>query len=240
MRAQSRLVVVGCLLSLAGCKENNRDAIARMRPEFALLRARLAKIGQTILVTPAGVEPHRTKLSPPPVFDAARKQFNTDIFAFEQLADIYAKPRFDLIAESDLVRALQYTGEHNPAAEPLLRERKGKEMEQWLRAALGYRYIVVYRAVSLIEPTVVDEHSFTPGQIALALYVVDLANGDQVYPCGVAFGHTALSTSYTYKQGEDPSASLAEFAHSTMYESVRKAVRAKLGAMTNGRFVLDP
>jgi hypothetical protein len=238
MRAPSRFVVVGCLLSLAACAEKNRDAIARMKPEFAALRARLANIGQTIAVTPAGVEPRRTKLSPPPVFDVAKKQFNTDIFAFEQLADIYAKPRFDLIAHNDLVRALQYTGEHNPAAESLLAQPKGKEMEQWLRAALGYRYILAYRTVSLIEPTVVDEHTFTPGQVALALYVVDLANGDRVYPCGVAFGHTAQITSPTDSNGEDPSANLAALAHTTMYESVRKDVRAKLGVMTNGRFVL--
>jgi hypothetical protein len=235
----ARLVGVAALVWLSGCAEKNGDAIARLKPEFAPMRARLAKVGQTIGALPPNAAPAKLTLSPPPVYDAGKKEFNSDIFAFEQLADVDAKPGFDLILGNELERALRYTGEHSPAASSMLAERHGKQMEQWMRATLGYRYLVVYRTVGLVEPRVVDEHTFTPGEVAVALYLVDLGGGDAVSPLGVVLGRTATSTSYALKKGDDPKERLAAFAHSTMYESLRTSVHDKLVAATGGRVVFD-
>jgi hypothetical protein len=232
-------VRVAALLWLSACAEKNGEAIARLKPEFAPMRTRLAKVGQTIGALPPNAEAAKLTLAPAPVFDTARKEFNSDIFAFEQLADVDAKPAFDLILGNELARALKYTGEHNPAASSMLAERHGKEMEQWMRATLGYRYLLVYRTVGLVEPRVVDEHTFTPGEVAVALYLVDLGGGDKVSPLGVALGRTATSTSYALKKGDDPRERLAAFAHSTMYDSLRASVHAKLVAATGGRLVFD-
>jgi hypothetical protein len=210
--------VVLALLSLGGCAEKNRDAIARMVPEYAPLRARLAKVGEAIGALQPNLSPQKPPLSVPPAYDAGAKHSNTDVMALEQLADVYAKPKMDLMLGGDLSRALKYTGDHNPAASSMLEQRHGKETEAWMRAALETRYLVIYRNVMLLEPTVKDDHTFTPGMAGEALYLVDLKNGDQVTPLGVAVGHT-------------------DSARSTLLESTQSEVQKRLTEATGGRFV---
>jgi len=222
------------LLTVTACTPKNRDAIEKMKPEYASLRARLAKIGQSIPGTPLPPSPPTLQLSPTPVFGPSGA--NTDFLAFEQLGDVYARPRLDLHAEGDLTRGLLWTGDHSPAADSMLERRDGKALETQLRQALQYRYLVVYRTVALIEPVVVDEHTFKAGQVVMVLYLVDLANGDKISALAGAVGQTAPATDYVYKKGEDPKERLAAFAHSTLYESVLKQIREKLAVTTGGKY----
>jgi hypothetical protein len=222
------------LLAVTACAPKNREAIEKMKPEYATLRARLAKIGQSIPGTLLPPSLPRLQLSPSPVFGTS--DANTDFLSFEQLADVYAKPRLNLNAEGDLVRGLLWTGDHSPAADSMLDRRDGKALEAQLRQALQTRYLVVYRTVGLVEPQVVDEHTFKPGQVVMVLYLVDLANGDKISALAGAVGQTAPSTEYVYKKGEDPKERLAAFAHSTLYESVLKQIREKLALTTGGRY----
>jgi hypothetical protein len=225
---------VVALLTATACAPKNRDAIEKMKPEYATLRARLAKIGQAIPGTPLPASLAKLQLSPSPAFGSS--DANTDLLSFEQLADVYAKPRLDLHAEGDLVRGLEWTGDHSPAADSMLERRDGKALEAQLRQALQYRYLVVYRTVGLIEPVVVDEHTFKAGQVVMVLYLVDLANGDKISALAGAAGQTAPATEYMYKKGEDPKERLAAFAHSTLYESVLKEIREKLALTTGGQY----
>jgi hypothetical protein len=241
MRARPWLVplaVVG-MLSLGGCAEKNREALARMKPEFAPLRARLAKLAPQIEALKPAAAPPQLALSPPPVFDKVKSEYNTDVISFEQLTDDAAKPKLDLIVSGRLVSALQDTGDHPEMVSGALELRHGKEMEASMRAALAYRYLIVYRTVELIEPRVLDEHTFTPGRVVMALYLVDLANGDRLVPLGVAVGHTSPATEYLYKKGDDQRERLGSFAHSTLWQSVRTDVRAKLAGATGGRILFD-
>ena len=227
------------IVSLAACGEKNRDAIEKVKPDFAQMRARLGKIAAAIANTPPPRMPATAAVSPKPIFDSSSESNNADLLALEQLADIDAKPKMDLHKEGDLALGLRWTGDHSPAAESMLDRREGKALEARLRAALQYKYLVVYRTAAITEPEVVDEHTFRPGQVALGLYLVDLANGDKVLPLAVAVGQTAPATSYAYKKGDDPKQALANFAHSSMYESVIADAAAKLKETTGGRFVLQ-
>ena len=224
---------------LAACGQKNRDAIEKVKPDFAQLRGRLAKLAQAIPAAPLPQKPAAVALSPRPKFDPTGESGNTDLIAFEQLTDLDAKPKLDLHKEGDLVLGLKWTGDHSPAAESMLEQREGKALEARLRAALQYKYLIVYRTAAITEPEVVDEHTFRPGQVALGLYLVDLANGDKVMPLAVATGATSPATSYAYKKGDDPKQALANFAHSTMYESVLADAAAKLKETTGGRFALE-
>ena len=239
MRGGAGLVVgVGFVLSLAGCAEKNRDAIEKMKPEYAALRARLAKVGQSIAAM-GPARPEKVAPSPPPTFDEKTKQFNTEILALEQLTDATVKPPFDLSESSNLKLGLEWTGDHSPLSESALEMRKGKETEAELRDALQYRYVVVYRTIGLVEPKVIDDKTFTPGQVALALYLVDLAGGDKIQLVGIATGRSADATSYLYRKGDDQKEALARFAHSSMWEAVRPDICAKLDAGTGGHFVFS-
>jgi hypothetical protein len=227
------------ILFVAGCGETNRDAIEKVKPDFMQMRARMGKIAAAIANTPLPRTPAALQVSPKPIFDSSSESNNSDIIAIEQLANVEAKPKMDLHKEGDLVLGLRWTGDHSPAAESMLDRREGKALEARLRAALAYKYLVVYRTAAITEPEVVDEHTFRPGQVALGLYLVDLANGDKISALGVAVGQTAPATSYAYKKGDDPKQALASFAHSSMYESVIVDAAAKLKETTGGRFVLQ-
>lgn len=232
-----RILMVVALVAAVGCAEKNRDAIEKVKPDYAALRLRLSTLGRKIAAM-GPAQPQKVTSTPPPVFDEKGKQFNTDILSVEQLADVYAKPPFELGGEADLVRGLLWTGDHSPAADSMLDRREGTKLEAELRAALKYRYLVVYRTIGLVEPKGIDEHTYSPGHVALYVYLVDLTN-DTPQLVALATGKSAPATSYAYKQGEDAKQALAKFAHSTMWESVRADVRAKLPAATGGTFVFD-
>jgi hypothetical protein len=225
-----RLSLLVILIAQLGCGPKVSDVLSKYEGDFKKKREQFQTIAHALPSTAA--EKPCASLNPPIQFNENTKQYNTEMLMYEQLLDPDAKPPFDIRLNGDLLTAMKWTGPKNPLS-PSALNNSGSEMEKSLKAALDCRYLVVNRVTDLKNPIAVNEQTYTPGQVALAVSVVDLANNETV--CSFTLqAQSAAATSYYYKSGESKQERLEEFAHSSMWEDARQKLIAKLKQTAGG------
>jgi len=235
------LCAVALVFTCLGCRETHRQLFKRYEDQFAAKRRQFQKVAQ--ILPPAGSVQGTTaaNLSPQPVYDAKGESYNTEIVMYDQLLDpdIQSQDhrRLDLLLSGDLLRAIQWTGPKNPMSASALDQGAG-DMEQDLKKAVAFRYLVVLRPANFVAPVAVDENTYKPGIADVEGFVVDM---DSNKVAG-SFRFSAQSESrveYAYKKGQSQEQRLEDFAHSSLYSDARHKLQPLLERTTGGRFVLD-
>jgi hypothetical protein len=228
-----------CALALAlmclGCGETYRQLFHRYESQFAQKRQQFKQIAQ-ILPAPGSLkEPTAAKLSPPPLYNAKTKSYNTEILMYEQLLDPDTRPQFDLILSGDLLTCILWTGPKNPLFSP---DDKAGDTEQMLKKALAYRYLVVLRTVSYVPPVAVNETTCKGGVADLEGFVVDM-NSNKVEASFRLTARAASQGKYSYKQYENAADQLEKAVYSSLYTDARQKVGSLLEQTTGGQFVVE-
>ena len=235
-----------CALALVamsmGCRgETARQLLKRYEDPFAEKRRQFKNIAQ--MLPPPGSLKGATaaNLSPKPVYDANSKSYNTEIVMYDQLLDpdveSHGNDRLDLQLSGDLMDGILWTGPKNPMSESVLDESAG-DLEQTLKKALGFRYLVVLRPADFVAPVAVDENTYKPGMADIEGFIVDM----QSNRVAGSFRFTAQSASkveYSYKPDQSRESQLEGFAYSSLYTEARQKAGHLLEQTTGGQFVLD-
>lgn len=176
-------------------------------------------------------------MNPSIEFNQKTRKFNTEMVMFEQLSDPDLTPKMNIVPNSELLNGIQWTGPKNPMSPSVLGERAG-DMEDRLKAALAYRYLVVSRLINLTEPVALDEKTYTPGKATVETIIVDLNNNQAL--CGFTVeAKSASAVSYSYKTNESKQKQLENFAHSTLWEDARKQMLELLKQKANAKLELN-
>ncbi len=218
------------LASPVACGPKVSDVLSKYGGDFQKKREQWNAIAQAL--PPVGSpETPCTALNPPLQFNEKTQQFNTEIVMFDQLADPDGEPKFDFYFSGNLLNGLRWTGPKNPLSSDVL-GRQGKDMERELKDALGYRYLVVNRVTKLTDPIALNDQAFSPGQVQIETFVVDLSNNKAL--CNFTIeGKSATNVNYYFKEGESKEDQLAKAAHSTVWEEARNQLIARLKATPN-------
>jgi hypothetical protein len=143
--------------------ETNIQAIERLQPEGAAMRARLAEIADAL---PAAGDleemPKSALLSPPIELDFRTRSYNTEVLMETQLRDPDAEVAHDLLLSPQLVHCLRWTGPKNPLEQNAWNDRGpiGDDCER----AFAVRWLIVVRTVAYDLPE----------KISLEVFVADL------------------------------------------------------------------
>jgi len=222
-----------------GCGPKISDVLKKYEGDFQKKREQFKAIAQA-LPPMGGPETPCNNINPPLQFNEKTKQTNTEIIMFDQLADPDLDPKFDFYFSGELgelLNGLRWTGPKNPLSPDVLGKR-GKDMEQGLKAALDDRYLVVNRVVELTESKAIDEQTFTPGQVRIETFVVDLSNNKPL--CNFTIeGKSAPNVHYSFREGESKEEQLSKAAHSTVWEEARKQLIARLKATPNSTIEIE-
>lgn len=221
-----------------GCGPKISDVIKKYQADYQKKRDQFKEIANSLPAkgsvngnTPCG------SLSPALEFNKKTKQYNTEMVMYDELLDPDASPKNNLLVNSDMLVSMQWTGPKNPLS-PSVLGNSGADMEKTLKSALNYRYLVVNRITNIREPVAVDEKTFTPGQMSMESFVVDLSNNKPL--CSfTASAQSAPDVSYSYKTNQSKKDQLEKFAYSTMWEEARKKLVDNLIQTTKGDVQLD-
>lgn len=234
MNKASFLFCLAIFTLLVGCGPKNSDVFKKYESDFQKKREQFQSISRTLA---AGGSTSSGKscgdLNPPIEFNEKTKQYNTEMVMFEQLSDPDTTPKIDIGPKAELLNGIQWTGPKNPMASSALNERSGN-MEDRLRAALAYRYLVVSRLANLVEPVALDEKSYTPGRATVETFIVDL-NNNQPLCSFVSEAKSASAVNYSYKSNESKQKQLENFAHSSLWEDARKQMLGALRQKANAK-----
>jgi hypothetical protein len=213
----------GCGPKLAGVLKKYEGYFRDKRAEFREIARSLPPKGSLRAEKPCA------DLAPPLLFDEPGNRFNTEVLMFEELEDPDSSPGFSLNFGGGLRRAILWTGPKSP----LSSSADGAGIEKQLKAALGYRYLVVNRVAELVEPVAVDERRYSPGRARIEAFVVDLPS--KAVLCSFVFeAASAEHVRFTYKSGESKQEQLAKWAHSTLWQDARDKMVANLKRISNG------
>jgi hypothetical protein len=235
-----RVLWVACLsIACAGCGKTNKDIIIENRPRVDAKREQLRLIGQKLPAPGTGVDKGRLNLSPLPVFDKKKREYNTDFLGVEQLADADAKPAYDLILSGPLVDCLLWTGPKNPMSSSALTQSASKDFARAFDEAVACRYAVAYRTLDHKKPVVVSEKSYHAGTLTLEVFVTDLEAKELLSTFRIS-ARSAPIVEYVFKEGEDRTRAAEAWARSSLTMDARKQLAQALTERTGGTFVFDP
>ena len=184
MQKATRVCALALVVVCMGCRgETHRQLFKRYENQFAEKRQQFKNIAQ-MLPSPESLKgATAANLSPKPVYDAKSNSYNTEIMMYDQLLDpdIQSQDhnRLDLLLSGDLLRCVQWTGPKNPMSESALDESAG-DMEQTLKKALGFRYLVVLRPANFVAPAAVNESTYKPGMADIEGFVVDMESNSNL------------------------------------------------------------
>jgi hypothetical protein len=181
-------------------------------------------------------------LAPRPAYaEDAKESMNTDVLMYDHLIDPDARldtdTQLDLTLTNHLLRALQWTGTHNPMSEAALMNKATDNVLRDLEQGLQLKYLAVAKVVAYQPVVAVDKDTYSGGQTAIDGYLIDLSN--QAIVC--SFGVSAAppkQIDYKYAKGEDPAEALAKAARSSAWSSAREKFIAALNNLCGGDFAL--
>lgn len=179
MKIFSVLLITVCLLLQSGCGPTNAEVIKKYEADYRKKREQLKQIAG-IIPSKAGSSACKT-LNPPILIDKKAEKFNAESVMFEQLSEPDEKPEFDLIIRSDLLHSIQWTGPKNPLSSTNMDD-NGESMEKSLKESLAYSYLIVNRVTELVEPEVMSKENYTPGNVSIDTFIVDLKENKVI--CG--------------------------------------------------------
>ncbi len=232
MKKISYLLVLVIFVFQIGCGPKVSEVFKKYEGDFKKKREQFQSIANS-LPAHGGISTEKNcpAMSPAIEFNEKTKQFNTEMVMFEQLSDPDSKPKMDIAPKGELLNGILWTGPKNPMSPSVLDERAG-DMENRLKAALAYRYLVVSRVASLTEPVALDEKTYTPGKATVETFIVDLTNNQPL--CSFAIeAKSASAVNYSYKEGQSKQKQLENFAHSTLWEDARKQMLGLLKQKAN-------
>ncbi len=233
------VILLALCLNCGG--ETNRQVFKRYENPFAEKRQQFKKIAEMLPASGTMAANAPASLSVKPVFNAKNKSYNTEIVMYDQLLDpdteSKEQKRLDLLLSGDLLLGMKWTGPKNPMSESAL-DNSGGDLEQSLKKALAYRYLVVLRPAAFVAPVAVSESAYKPGVADIEALVVDLESNKVV--CSCRFTASSASTvEYVYKAGESRESRLEAFAYSTLYTEARQKLEKLLAETTGGEFVFE-
>jgi hypothetical protein len=235
------VLLVLCLTACGGGGETNQDVINRFKPQYATWRTQLQQIAPKV-PQQAGEQVVTQPLSPRPAYSKdAKEPQNTDVLMYEYLLDPDAKvdsaTHLDLTLTNHLLRALQWTGDHNPMSESALKSTSTAATLSDLEQGLLLKYVAVARVSAYQPVTAVDKDTFHGGAAKIDGYLIDLSNQAIVCSFGIAVT-PPKQVDYKYKAGEDQAQALAKAAHSVMWSNAREGFIAALNDKCGGDFAL--
>ena len=211
---------------LAGCGKTNAAAIEELKPQFSVVRKKLAALTEH-LADPSADAPLKGL-----VFDEAKSTAATaTILMPEQLSDpdaelrrgdaAYVK-RFDPIAGGELLFCLNWTGPKNPMGESAMSARNGDSLKaECERAAAQTKFVVVVETVSSVVPTLVSDGQFVGGAADLRVTVLEFAT-QKVLSRFDVHGQPDQVIKYAVKPGESKAVEAAVAVHGSMWVDARK------------------
>jgi hypothetical protein len=252
------LLLIGCVIAalvvvavggtaawyfLADRGETQGAVIERYRPRFAEHRAKLKRIGANLPGSGSvRGDTLPANLDPKPVYDVPNKTFNTAILMAANCEDpdreLKSPGEFDLLFHEDEYRThLQWTGDRNPMVESARKTRQ-KGLPERMERSLDLRYLAVARPVSYDPPRVVNENTFTGGELDLEVFLVDLRTEKVLGGFRRSFRPEARVL-VEFRQDRKENESAEAFVHSSVWTKARKEVAATLARGTGGTFVID-
>lgn len=226
------------LVAQFGCGPKVSDVFKKYEGDFRKKREQFQSIANSLPPKGSvGAGMACSGLNPPILFNEKTKQYNTEMVMFENLQDPDAKPGMDIAPKSELLNAIQWTGPKNPMSSSVLDQSAG-DMEQRLKSALDYKYLIVNRVADMTEPVAVDEKRYSPGRARIETFVIGLSNNTPV--CSFTIdAQSASAVSYYTKQNQSKQEQLEKFAHSSLWEDARKKMVASLKEKANAQIELN-
>jgi len=172
-------VVAVLAVACVGCGKTNATAIEELKPTFAQVRTKLARMAT---LTGEGSDAPFAGA----VFDETNDSVTTlSLLMPEQVADpdfsapygsaAYVK-QFDPIAGGRFLRCLNWTGPKNPMGESAMSARNGDDLLKDCQAAADLKFLVIVETVSSVVPTLVEEGKFEGGRAEIGVTVIDFKN----------------------------------------------------------------
>jgi hypothetical protein len=253
------LLLLIVLIAQTGCGPTVSNVLKKYESEFKEKRDQFRSIVN--LLPPNGNIKNNSickDIVPAMVFNERNKKYNTEIIMFEQLLDPDTKPEMDLFLSNDLLLAIQWTGTKSPLS-PSILDDSGAEIEKTLKAALGYRYLVINRVAKLTKPEVKNETNYFRGQVLIETFIVDMVNNKPLCSftssadspsdlSGIPIssptsytkkGKVRFRTEYVVNRAEPKEVQLQKAAYSIMWEEARLNVIASLQKLTNGEIEIE-
>jgi hypothetical protein len=245
MKTNIKYLPILLVFVLAACGggggETNQDVVNRFKPQYDMLRTQLQQAVQKI-PQQVGEPPVTQPLTPRPAYTKdAKEPQNTDVLMYENLLDPDAKlnsdTQLDLTLTNHLLRALQWTGTHNPMSEAALKNKATDNVLHDLEQGLQLKYLAVAKVVAYQPVVAVDKDTYSGGQAAIDGYLIDLSKQAVVCSFGVSVS-PPKQIDYKYAKGEDQAEALAKAARSSAWSSAREEFIAALNNRCGGDFAL--
>jgi hypothetical protein len=234
MKKISYLFLLVIFVFQSGCGPKVSEVFKKYEGDFKKKREQFQSIANSLTAKGSmNAEKNCPGMNPTIEFNEKTKQYNTEMVMFEQLSDPDTTPKMDIAPKGELLNVIQWTCPKNTMSPSVLNDRAG-DMEERLKAALAYRYLVVSRVANLTEPVALDEKTYTPGKATVETFIVDLSNNQPL--CSfVIEAKSASAVNYSYKEGESKQKQLENFAHSTLWEDARKQMLGLLKQKANAK-----
>ncbi len=234
------LVSIGLSIILVGCGPTVGDVYVEYKPQLDAMRADLVAIADAL---PEKAEDIAVSgaLEPAPEYNADNFGVvtNTDILMFENLSDpvldLSTTDQFDLNFQRSILKYLRLG---MPGYGVPVDQSASDEWIEKLEKALALKYLGVAR-VTQYEPVVgISPDEFEGGSVELDGFLVDVDSKEVL--CSFSISATPNDqVNYSYQEGEDQTAALERFAHSTMWSNAREAFIDGLNTNCGGVFELD-
>ncbi len=251
MKIFSILLIAVCLLLQSGCGPTNAEVIKKYQPDYQKKRDQLKQIAGILpsKATSSGSAACKT-LNPQILIDKKNKKYNAESVMFEQLSAPDEKPEFDLLIYSDLLNSIQWTGPKNPLSSTNMDD-NGENMEKSMKESLAYSYLIVNRIAQIAEPEVISKENYTPGNVTIETFIVDLKENKVI--CGFTTAAKSMPSlsgivinqtrteyagrgyrgkRYVTIKAQPELVQLQSAANSSMWEDSRSQIIAKLKELT--------
>jgi len=237
-------VAGGLVWYLCSGGESMADAIAKHRPRFAGMRAKLRRI-EASLPPPGSVagDTLPANLDPRPLYDPRSLENNTACLMAAQCVDPDLDPQspgaFNLrLNGNDFLTHLTWTGDKNPLPRDG-RDTPANEIARRFERTLGFSYLMVARVVRFDPPRALDENSFKGGIVDLEVFLVDLPGKKVLGGFRRSFkpDPEALNSLNTVLRDADV---VERWVYSNVLAKARFEVAATLTRATGGSFQIEP
>lgn len=223
-------VVAVLAVAWVGCGKTNATAIEELKPTFAQVRTKLARMAK---LSGDGSDQPLTGA----VFDETNENVTTmSLLMPQQVADpdfsspygsaAYVK-LFDPIAGGRFLMCLNWTGPKNPMGESAMSARHGEQTFTECQAAADLKVLVIVETLNSVVPTLVEEGKFEGGRAEIGVTVIDFKN-EKVLSRFTVKGEPDQVVKYRVRPGETKAIEAAIAVHGTMWVDARAKLFAGL------------
>jgi hypothetical protein len=216
-----------CLVS---CGETFPEVVARHQVEFDDFKLQLANIASAVPAEPKEIQLTKP-LDPLPKFVSSNlAESNIAICPLEQLTNPEAK----------LSEETQLDFYDNSLKNPLIwatwvDQKAFDNFENDLKAAFAIRYIAVYRTLTLVKPTMIDDKTYDRGGVLMEVMVYDRTA--RAFVCAFTISAQAKEeVSFQYELGSSAVEAGLKTARSSLWENAQNAFFEALAQKTGGSF----